>query len=139
MAVTQYKDETKFASTKDVAAQINAWDATVVQCRSWRHPWDAHTVIEGPGEIVEIHQCLRCHAFRHHTLDARTGEPLTGWIPRLPEGYAMPAGMGRIAGPTLNMVRLAAVKVSAEAQRLKVKTRDQMREELFAIVRSHSE
>jgi hypothetical protein len=133
MATTKYKQKVKFATTNVVQGLIDdEWSHSVVQCRSWLHGWDPLTGITSPTTAAEVQECRRCGAVRHRILDAKTGARITGWRPSLPKGYAMPKGAGRVAGHTLDMVRLAALR---SVKPIKVKDNAAMYAQLQKIVR----
>lgn len=101
----------KAASTRTVASLVDHWKNTapeVLRCRAWYHSWDDYDVLETPRRFVVIMACNRCGALRHRSLNAKTGKPLTGWTANLPDGYAVPAGSGRITNATNQIVFLAA-------------------------------
>lgn len=135
MAITKYKHPTKYASTQDVEMAIKEWGPEVVQCRSWRHPWDPYSALESPGVFCEIQMCSRCAAFRHRMLGAGTGKKLSDWKPSLPKGYSMPTGQGRIAGHTFDQVRLAAMQT---VQPKKVESDAAMQAELRSILKGEA-
>lgn len=123
--------EIKHASVKTVLKQVDVWNVEVVQCRSWQHAWDAYDVYETPRRLVEVHQCMRCSALRHRSLNVRNGRPLTGWLARLPRGYAMPKGAGRITGDARYQLYLAAARRTKQIVQV---SEDELRAELHALM-----
>lgn len=92
-----------------VVDEVAAWSADLpdqmIQCRDFGHSWRAWSATyTEDNSIARALRCTRCRTERIEHL-SMSGAKLTGRY-RYPDGYQVPAGVGRLDGDSRNALRL---------------------------------
>lgn len=100
--------EIEYASPETVRKQAKQWDDAIVACRAYGHIWDPLSATHNKKlhfySAAQI--CRRCETERHMEVSEK-GTIFATWYVYI-DGY-LSLGLGRIAGASKDVIRLAAI------------------------------
>lgn len=102
---------TTWATAADVERAAQRWSDAQKECRTYGHPWRAHTVTHRPGIYTEIQRCDRCQNTRRQEVNDR-GYPLGPWMIDYRPGYLL-RNVGRLGADGKAVLRLSSLMTRA--------------------------